>query len=179
MTPVHPTRTLLAATLAASCGFAALSPAAIAAKDSPAVVAVTRIIAGGLKTGLLPDLRQGGAPEAVIACVQEVQPEAFADSVDRLFDAALTPAQRREFDDYMAGPVGQRELAVTLAGERASGAPDVPPLTAAERAAVAAFENSETGKTFSVALKASLDDSDTDGTVGGRMREVLAGCLQR
>jgi hypothetical protein len=178
MPPVNLPRPLLTLLVAALCGVAALPAPVAAAEAGPAAAGVTRIVVGGIKSGLIPELSKGGVPESVIACIRAIDEDDFEASVRDLFAATLTDDEARTFDMYMASPVGQRELAVTLADAAEPGAAPVAPLTADERVKVAEFQRSAVGRKFATALKASVDDSETPGTIGHRMNDVLSECLE-
>lgn len=179
MPHVNLPRPLLTLLVAALCGLAALPSRVTAAQAGPAAEGVTRIVVGGMKSGMIPQLRADGAADSVVACVRAVDEDDFIASVQSVFEATLTEDEVRTFDAYMASEAGQRELAVTLADADETGGAKVAPLTTAEMAKVVEFQRSALGRKFATALKASVDAMDTPGSVGYRMAELLVECLQQ
>ena len=93
-------------------------------------------------------------------------------------EASLTPEDIRRVDAYVGGKTGQREVEVAVASAYASLRPStVPPFTDAEQREVVAFQMSQTGRKFIDALKASVNDAGTPGSIGYRMNELTGACL--
>lgn len=175
MTPIRFTSiAVLAAVLAIG-----LSPnAAMAAEPGAGAQGFGRIVVAGVKAMALERLRERGSPEAAVACVSAIGEGEMDGPVQAAMEAYLTPEEISRVDAYVGSKTGQREVEVTVAKAYASLRPStVPPFTQAEMREVVAFQMSPAGRKFIDALKASVDEGGTPGTIGYRMNELAGACL--
>lgn len=168
-------RSLFVALFASLVGVASLPPPAQAAESGAGVEALARMFVGSLKSVLLRDLRSGGAPGEVITCVDAIDADDIRPNVEQMFASALSPEEIRAIDAYMSSPVGRKELEVTLESEGT----EEPVLTPEEKALSDAFETSGPAVKLDAAISEAMSASDTPGTVGHRLNELMAACLSR
>lgn len=167
---------LLCVALLTSAAVLVVTPqAARASEQGAGVDAMARIFVGGVKYGVLRDLRQHGGSETTMACIEALDADDIRASVERMFAASLTPDEIREVDAYMAGPVGRRELQVTLASDGR----EEPPLTPEEKARSVAFSESAVARKLDAAIERDSNDTTTPGAIGHRLTELLQDCFSR
>lgn len=166
------------AVLAAVMTVGLASNAVMAAEPGAGAKGFGRVVVAGIKSMALERLRDSGAPDATIACVSAIDEGEMDGALQAAMEARLTAEEIRQIDAYVASPVGQREVEVTVAKAYASlRTSNVPPFTDAEMRDVVAFQTSSAGQNFSRALKASVYDAVTPGSIGYRISELTGACL--